>query len=248
MKNKNNYYWMYSKHAIESALLNPRRNILEILIEDRLSEYYRNYLKINNINKKILFTITKKQGILKKIGRLAKYQGVALLVEKLTYEKDFLSASYFKKNSFILIIDQLNDAVNFGALLRVTYAFNVKTIITLDRNVPKENSYIASVASGALDKINIFKVKNITNTIKALKKNNWWIIGLESKKLENCKNIKEHENLYRKKVLVIGSENKGLRSLVRENCDILYRIYTKNDDLDSINVVQATSIALHELT
>ena len=64
------------------------------------------------------------------------------------------------------------------------------------------------------------------------------------KKLENCKNIKEHKNLFRKKVLIIGSENKGLRSLVRDNCDILYRIYTKNDDLDSINVVQATSIAL----
>ena len=53
---------------------------------------------------------------------------------------------YFKRNSFILIIDQLNDS-NFGALLRVSYAFNVKTIITLDRSVPKENSYIASIAS-----------------------------------------------------------------------------------------------------
>ena len=95
---------MYSKHFIESALLNPKRNILEILIEDKLSEYYRNYFKINNINKKILFTITKKQSILKKIGRLAKYQGVALLVEKLAYEKDFLSDSILKEIALYLLL------------------------------------------------------------------------------------------------------------------------------------------------
>ncbi|RPG87087.1 MAG: RNA methyltransferase [Crocinitomicaceae bacterium TMED209] len=248
MQKKNNYYWMYSRHAIESALLNPKRNILEILVEDKLSEYYKNYFKFNNINKNILFNTANKSRIIKKIGRLAKYQGVALLVEKLAYEKDFLLDSSFQNNNFILIVDQLNDALNFGALLRVSYAFNVKFIITLDRSVPEENSYIASAASGALDKINIYKVKNITNSIKALKQKNWWIIGLESKKLKKCINIKEHNNLFKKKALIIGSENKGLRNLVRNNCDILYRICPKNEDLDSINVVQAASIALYELT
>ena len=74
-------------------------------------------------------------------------------------KKIFYQILILKEIAFILIIDQLNDSAKLGALLRVSYAFNVKTIITLDRSVPKENSYIASIASGALDKINIFKVK-----------------------------------------------------------------------------------------
>ena len=86
------------------------------------------------------------------------------------------------------------------------------------------------------------------NLINYLKRNNWWIIGLEAKKLSNCISIKENKLIVKKKALVIGSENKGLRNLVRNSCDTLYRIPIKNSDLNSINVVQATSIALHELS
>ena len=247
MYKKNKCYWMYSKYAIENALLNPERNILEMLVEEKFSNFYKTFLKAHNIKKNIKINTVSKQNIIKKIGKLAKYQGAALLVEKLLNEDiERLENSLFD-NDFIIIIDKLNDPKNFGALLRVSYAFGVKNIITLDRYMPEENGYISSIASGALDKIKIFKVSNLINTINFLKKNNWWVIGLESKKLENCIDLKKQENKFKKKVLIIGSENKGLRSLVRENCDILYRISTKNEDLDSINVVQATSIALFAL-
>ena len=247
MYKKNKCYWMYSKYAIENALLNPERNILEMLVEEKFSNFYKTFLKDHNIKKNIKINTVSKQNIIKKIGKLAKYQGVALLVEKLFNEDiERLENSLFD-NDFIIIIDKLNDPKNFGALLRISYAFGIKNIITLDRYMPEENGYISSIASGALDKIKIFKVSNLINTINFLKKNNWWVIGLESKKLENCIDLKKQENKFKKKVLIIGSENKGLRSLVRENCDILYRISTKNEDSDSINVVQATSIALFAL-
>ena len=247
MLKKNNNYWMYSKHAIESALLNPSRNIKEMVVEQKLGEFYKNFLKIHNIKKKIKINTASKSLIIKKIGKLAKYQGAALLVEKLFYEdKKLLEKSIFK-DDFIIIIDRLNDPKNFGALLRVSYAFGITNIIILDRYMPEENGYISSIASGALDKIKVFKVSNLINTIKYLKRNNWWVIGLEAKKLKNCIDIKNQNNNFNKKVLIIGSENKGLRSLVRDNCDVLCRITTKNEDLDSINVVQATSIALYAL-
>ena len=238
---------MYSKHAIENALLNPERKILEMLVEEKFSAFYKTFLKSHNIKKNININTVSKQTIVKKIGKLAKYQGAALLVEKLfNEEKKLLENSVFD-NDFIVIIDQLNDPKNFGALLRVSYAFGVKDIIILDRYMPEENGYISSIASGALDKIKVFKVSNLINTINFLKKNNWWIIGLESKKLENCIDLKNQDSKFKKKVLILGSESKGLRSLVRKNCDILYRISTKNEDLDSINVVQAASIALYAL-
>ena len=70
----------------------------------------------------------------------------------------------------ILIIDQLNDPNNLGALFRIAYAYAINYIIVLDRFMPEENAYIASVASGALDKINIFKVAKLVTIIKFLKK------------------------------------------------------------------------------
>lgn len=249
MKNKNNYYWMYSKHSIENALLNPNRKILEFLLESRFSSFYCSFFEKHNIDtKKIKIKITSKPTIQKKIGKFSKYQGVALCVEKLILRNDFLNINNKIDNNFILIIDQLNDPLNFGSLLRVSYAFGIKNIFVQDRNMPKENGYIASVASGSLDRLNIFKITNIVNIINYLKKNGWWIVGLESKKLNNCFKIHEQNHKLEKIVLIVGSESKGLRNLTRENCDILYRISTKNEDLDSINVVQATSIALYELT
>ena len=246
---RNNHYWMYSKHSIENALLNPNRKVFEFLLEDRLFDFYQSFLKKHNINKKkINIKITSKSIILKKIGKLAKYQGIALSVEKLSLKNNFLLKNGISDNNFILIIDQLNDPLNFGSILRVSYAFGIKNIIVQDRYMPKENGYIASVASGSLDKLNIFKITNIVNIINYLKKNDWWIAGLESKKLKNCYKIRSQRHKTDKLVLIIGSESNGLRNLTRNNCDILYRIPIKNEELDSINVVQATSIALYELT
>ena len=241
-----NYYWMYSKHSIESAILNPQRKVLKFLVEEKFLKYYEDFFLHQNIKKKIKVEVVSKVNIKKKIGNLAKYQGLALQVEKLQIKQNILVDKNTEKEKLILIIDRLNDPNNLGALFRIAYAYAVKNIVILDRFIPEENAFIASVASGALDKINIIKVSNLVNVIKFLKKNNWWIVGLESKKFENCINLYEQNFYLQKKALVIGSEGKGLRNLVRRNCDILCRIPIINDDLDSINVVQATSIALYE--
>ena len=246
---KNNSYWMYGKYSIESALLNRKRKIIQLIVEVKLESYYREFLDRHKLNvKNIKFKVVNKSTIIKKIGSLAKYQGVALLVEKINFKKNMILKEKLKNENFIVIIDQMNDPKNLGSILRVSYAFGVKTVIVLDRFMPEENGYIASIAAGTLDKINIYKVSNLINTITFLKKNNWWILGLEAKSLEKCIDLKTEKSNFDKKVLIVGSENKGLRSLVRDHCDVLYRIQTKQNDLDSINVVQAASIALFMLT
>ena len=248
MKKNTNDYWMYSKHSIETALQNPDRQVKEILVEKKLEFFYRNLVENNNIfKKKIKFKVTNKFTILKKIGKLAKYQGVALLVEKIDINQKSLNKKKILQEQLILIIDQLNDPSNLGSLLRVSYAFGVKSVIIPERSMPEESGFVASMASGALDKIKIFKVKNLINIIAYLKKNDWWIIGLESKELNKCIDLKQKTHDFKKKALVIGSEKNGIRKLVRKNCDILFRIPTKNNDLDSINVVQAASIGLYVL-
>ena len=220
-----------------------------MLIEKKFEVFYRDLLQKYNVHKKkINIKITNKNIILNKIGKFAKYQGAALLVQKLNfYNYDNLREKIHDKK-LILLIDQLNDPMNFGSILRVSYAFGVESIIILEHSMTEENGFVASIASGSLDKIVIFKVNNLVNTMNYLKKYSWWIVGLESKLLPNCIPLNKIRSNMEKKALVIGSENKGLRNLVRKNCDTLYRIPTKNNDLNSINVVQATSIALYEIS
>lgn len=250
MKRKNNYYWMYSKYAVECALMNPSRKIFEFLVEKKLENYYKKFFLENNIfkNKNLTLKIEAKEIIQKKIGPLSKYQGVALLVDRIKKKKfsDFLRNN--SKNKTILIIDKLNDPGNFGSILRTAYAFGIEDILVLSHNMPEESAYISSIASGTLEKVNIIEVSNLVNAIRLLKRNNWWIMGLESKKLYNCLDIRKSKITFDKKALIIGSESEGIRKLVRSNCDILLRIPMKNKLSDSLNVVQATTIALYEIS
>ena len=131
--------------------------------------------------------------------------------------------------------------------MRTALAFDLRNIVILKKYSPEENAYLASIASGALEKINIFRVSNLNNILNLLKKNSWWIIGLESKEFANCKDIQEHNTNYQKKVIVLGSEREGIRKLVRESCDILLRIPINSTMSESLNVGVAAGIAIYEL-
>ena len=207
MKNLKNTYWMYSRYSIEAALLNTNRIVYELILEKKLENYFKSFIKKNNINKEnIIIKVVEKKKIIKKIGKLAKYQGLAMLVERLGFfDLSKILQSDTEKN-FIVIIDQLNDPNNLGAILRTCSAFNIINIIVLTRNMPEENAFIASAASGSLEKTNIICVKNLVQAIKKLKKHEWWILGLESKPLKNCRNISDVNFSFKKKALVLGSE------------------------------------------
>ena len=249
LEKKNSKYWVYSKYAIFSMLFNTNRIIYDILIDSKFEKYYRDIFRIKGVNiNKFKVKIVSKSYIEKKIGKLAKYQGIATLVEPLKYI-NFDNTNLQKINkSFLLIVDTMNDPSNFGSLIRTCYAFSVSHIIVLERNMPTENSFILSAASGAFDNIKIYKAGNIINVINLLKKNNWWVIGLESKNLSACIDIKECEFKDQKKAVIVGSEHVGLRRLVRENCDCLVRIEMKEKNLNSLNMVNAATIALYELS
>ena len=103
MKKEAQDYWMYSKYAIEVALQNPYRKVKEMLVEHKFEQVYRKLVKKNNIiKKKFKFKVTNKGEILKKIGKFAKYQGVALLVESIainrkSFKVDKISIKFIKK-------------------------------------------------------------------------------------------------------------------------------------------------------
>jgi 23S rRNA (guanosine2251-2'-O)-methyltransferase len=253
MSQSSNKYWMYSKYSIEFALKNSDREIYEILIEKNQTKYLSTLIEENNLfwRKKIKKSIVNKKTILKKIGSQSKYQGIAVLVEPLvknTFQSFLNSSIKTNNNEIILLIDKLYDIHNLGSILRSAYIFGVKYILLQTERVTIENSYLASIASGALEKVTLIQIKNTSSTIKELKKKGWWILGLESNKSKNTINFQKYHTQDHNHVLVVGSESKGLRKETIKSCDILLNIPMKNNDIGSLNVTNATSIALSTLS
>lgn len=231
---------IYGLHASLSAINNKKRNILKCLCTKEVSEKIRKKNddeKFNNfkiVDRKYLDTYLKNKF----------HQGIMVECEKLD-ELDHIKI-LDKYSSTILILDSLTDSQNVGAIIRSAYLFGISLIFYNDHNSFDVNSTLIKSASGAFEKVNLVKINNLNNLILFLKKKNYWVVGLDSK----CKlDLNEVPNEI-KKVIVLGSESKGIRKLIKNNCDYLVKIPMKKKDkiIDSLNVSNTASIVFYELS
>ena len=240
-KSKTLNYWIIGKHAVEGALNNPDRT------KYRLCITAENYEKINIDNINIEPEIMSRTDI-SKLTNNNIHQGLALLTKPLEKQNlnNYLNQNKNKKKIFI-ILDQINDSQNVGAIIRSATAFNASGIIILDKNSPNENSALSKAAAGTLEIMPLFKVSNLVQTIKLLKQNDFWTIGLEAKADQTLKEINETSQIFSENVaIVMGSESKGIRNLVKDNCDMTAKINIKNS-IESLNVSVALAISLYEI-
>ena len=241
MKNLNYSYWIVGKHAVESAIKNSNREKLRLCItKDKQITH-----KIKNLTPEIM----PREKISNLIGSSINHQGVALLVKPLKNINLLkLIEKYNNKKNILIILDQITDTKNIGAIIRSAQAFSATAIICQEMNSPKENSLISKSAAGALEHIPLIYVKNISKTLQLLKENNFWSIGLDAKAEYTLKDITRKNKFFDNNIaLVLGSEGKGIRKLVKKNCDITCKINIINT-LDSLNVSVALAIALYEIT
>ena len=142
----------------------------------------------------------------------------------------------------ILILDSLNDSQNVGAILRSAYLFGIKSIIFNRDNSFEINPFLVKSASGAYEKVKLIEVTNLSRTIETLKNMNFWILGLDLESNNDLESIPKDM----KKVIIFGSENKGIRSLIKKKCDYLAKINLPIKDklIDSLNVSNSVSIVL----
>ncbi|QJC34474.1 23S rRNA (guanosine(2251)-2'-O)-methyltransferase RlmB [Enterobacteriaceae endosymbiont of Donacia crassipes] len=173
------------------------------------------------------------------------HQGCMGFLNKLTYfkEKNIMDIISFSKKILILILDRITDPHNLGACIRSAVAFDVNMIILPKKYSAKINATVKKVSCGTSDNIPIIFVKNLVNIIKFLKSLNIFIIGTDNNLINNT--------IYNYKLkypicLIMGSENKGIKSIIKNNCDILLSIPTFNN-VNSLNVSVATSIFLFEI-
>ena len=184
------------------------------------------------------------------MNNLSNHQGAALKVSPLKHPslEEYLSLEN-KKNPIVIILDQLTDSHNIGAIIRTAKAFSVSAIICTENNSPKENSTIAKSAACALEKIKLIYVKNLVRTLKKLKEFGYWSIGMDVEGDVSFYELSASKSYNFSDIsiaLILGGENKGIRPLVKKNCDMTIKIDISND-IDSLNVSSALAIALYEI-
>lgn len=163
-------------------------------------------------------------------------------------EADLLNNIVTKNVSKICVLDSLTDIHNIGAIIRAAACFGYNTIILPRHKSVKNLSVLYKTSSGMVDNVDIYSVNNLNMTLDNLKQHEYWVIGLDMLS-KNCDKPQYEisDDFLRSldyKILVIGSEGKGMRPLVKQNCDFIGYIPIAED---SLNVSQATAIAMYEL-
>jgi 23S rRNA (guanosine2251-2'-O)-methyltransferase len=172
----------------------------------------------------------------------AVHQGAALLCEplpKLAIEDAV--AAHSDARRIVLVLDQITDPQNVGAILRAAAAFGVAAVIVQDRHAPPESGALAKAASGALDSVPYLETVNIARALEQLGELGFWRIALSGDGESSLKDAVGTGDA----ALVLGSEGSGIRRLVREKCDVAAFIPIEKT-VESLNVSNAAAIALYE--
>ena len=241
---KTNQILLVGKHPILSALKNRKRKIHYLItIEANYSKWKD---EINKLKLK-LDIVLKTREELDKINNYNPHQNVILIAEPLQRLSmdEFLSYRRFndKVPIRLILLDEVTDPQNVGAIIRSALAFKMDGLALSQRNSPQETSLLSKASSGAIEKLQIIELSNMSREIKKLQKFNFSIYGLAG---EGDKDVYELENETGNVALILGSEGKGLRRLTRENVDYLIKIPIYKES-DSLNVSNAASIAMFEL-
>lgn len=234
---KTGAFWIGGKHAVLSAIKNPKRKMHKLIITEENQKDFNP----KNFNKKILIETKDKKEIDKIfISENIVHQGVAAEIESIpTVElKEYLKSTSNSKNTLV-VLDDITDQRNIGSIIRSCSAFNIDAVILLEKNYNPKNKMMYKSASGAMELVKIIPVSNITNALEILKKNNYWVYGLDGNAKENI----EDQKWSNQNVFVFGSEGDGLRRLVKENCDHLIKIQI-NKEIECLNVSNAVSTTL----
>jgi len=173
----------------------------------------------------------------------AVHQGVALLCAPLPpYDLRELIPIRSDLRRIVVVLDQITDPHNVGAILRSAAAFGASAVVVQDRHAPPESGVLAKAASGALDAVPYVQVVNIARSLDELGKAGFWRIALAGDGEQTLKEAVSTGDI----AVVLVSEGSGLRRLVRERCDVSATIPMATE-MDSLNVSNAAAIALYEL-
>lgn len=230
---------VYGKSPVLSVLEN-NKNISRICIQRSFNDQ-----KTMNIirNKNLKYEVVDKK-VLDKLTNFANHQGIAVWIPGYTYLSldDLLIKNEGIKNPCILMLDGIEDPHNLGAILRSVDCTNCQGVIIGKHNQVQLNATVAKVSTGAIEHVDVVQVTNLTRTLQTLKEKGYWVVGAEAHESSDFREV----NYDMPVVIVVGSEGKGISSLVLKQCDFRVRIPMAGH-VNSLNVSVATALLLYQV-
>jgi|SRR5690606_756948 23S rRNA (guanosine2251-2'-O)-methyltransferase len=227
--------YLYGLHTVRAALDNPGRTKKELLATPN----GLNRLKESGEIGRVSVRETTPKELDRLLGGEAVHQGVALEVDPVSrFGLDDIHAL-----KLVVVLDQVTDPHNVGAILRTACAFGADAVITTARHSPRETGVMAKSASGALDLVPMIEVRNLADALEKLKERGMTVLGFDSEAPAPLKPRSDTTPL----AVVLGAEGKGLRQRTRELCDEMVRLDMPGP-IKSLNVSNAAAIALFAAT
>jgi 23S rRNA (guanosine2251-2'-O)-methyltransferase len=228
--------WVWGRHAVEAALANPRREGFERLVlgpgrsvpPAKAAAPPAEILDNNEIARLL------PQG--------AVHQGYAVLAKPL--EPASIEELATPAEGVILMLDQVTDPQNIGAILRSAAAFGARGVVLQERHAPPLSGVLAKAAAGAVDIVPVARVVNLSRALEQLSDLGWRSVGLAGEAPQTLDEALDEALDGAPTVLVLGSEGEGLRRLVAEHCDSVARIAMPGG-FESLNVSAAAAVALY---
>jgi 23S rRNA (guanosine2251-2'-O)-methyltransferase len=226
---------LYGWHTVKAALQNPRRRIRRLLATENASRR----LAQENLLQGITPELVRPEVIARRLTADAVHNGVLAEVAPLpSPELEDIPTS-----GVILLLDQITDPHNVGAIMRTAAAFGAAAIITTARHSPEASGVLAKSASGALEYVPLITVQNLARAMQMLRERGFFIVGLDSAAESELRQT----GLRLPLALILGSEGKGLRQRTRETCDLVARLFLPGK-VQSLNVSNAAALALYIVT
>jgi 23S rRNA (guanosine2251-2'-O)-methyltransferase len=223
---------LYGWHTVAAALANPQRQIRKLW----LSENAARRLADEKIDTRVTPEIVRPGQIDQRLGPDAVHQGLLAEADPLP-SPDIVDLA---QEGIVLVLDQITDPHNVGAILRSAAAFAVKAIVTTARHSPEATGVLAKSASGALELVPLVTVTNLARALTGLNDQGFMTVGLDSEGTENLGAVTLRQPL----ALVLGAEGRGLRQLTRETCSVVARLDMPGE-IKSLNVSNAAVLALY---
>jgi len=224
---------LWGKHAVAAALDNPDRKILKAWATREAAGFMQ-------FPKDVPVTLAEAPDLGRLVPHDAPHQGVVIEVEPLdeVWLGDVLAEA--SERAVLLVLDQVTDPHNVGAILRSAAAFGAIGIVTQDRHSPPESGVVAKAASGTLERVPWARVVNLARALEEIGEAGFWRIGLAGDAGTDLKDALGSPRV----ALVLGAEGPGMRPNTREHCDALARLPI-SDSIESLNVSNAAAVALY---
>jgi 23S rRNA (guanosine2251-2'-O)-methyltransferase len=224
---------LWGKHAVAAALDNPQRRVLRAWATREAAGFMQ-------FPSEVAVTLADAADLGRLVPHDAPHQGVVIEVEPLAelWLDDLLHDA--PERAVLLVLDQVTDPHNVGAILRSCAAFGALGIVTQDRHSPPESGVIAKAASGTLERVPWVRVVNLARALEEIGEAGFWRVGLAGEAETDLKDALGPPRL----ALVLGAEGAGMRLNTREHCDSLARLPIR-DAVESLNVSNAAAVALY---